>query len=391
MPRTEPAEEAVSEAPQDHTSAATDNEDEPQEAEHTPSQDGTNTPWWVETTPPVETSLPHKEPAHDEHGTKPLLASVTEDESQLIDPALTADDPRERDTAPLAFGQQLPAQVTLSLAQERADETMILNSTQGLAAAALRDVGQVRQINQDSVFALLTTLPRESGDVSLGLFIVADGMGGHDGGEVASRLAISSVARYLLAQIVLPTLEDAPVEALQPVMIAAVQEANRAIWDHAQSVHSDMGTTCTAVLMLGSALYIGHVGDSRAYVLEPGGLHLLTADHSAVGRLIQVGQLDPSEAREHPMRSQLYRTVGQQPQVQVDFVRHSIGQGTHLLLGSDGLWGMLNEEQMATTLRSYAWPQDACRALVAEANAAGGEDNISAVVVSFPVAQGAAI
>jgi serine/threonine protein phosphatase PrpC len=148
-----------------------------------------------------------------------------------------------------------------------------------------------------------------------------------------------------------------------------------------------MGTTCTAVLLLGSALYISHVGDSRAYVLEPDGLHPLTDDHSAVGRLIQLGQLAPSEAREHPLRSQLYRTVGQHPQIQVDFSYHHIGEGTHLLMGSDGLWGLIDEERMASVLQSCTWPQDACRQLVALANLAGGDDNISVVVVSFNVAE----
>ncbi len=260
-----------------------------------------------------------------------------------------------------------------------------LRSRQGLAAAAQRDIGRVRSVNQDSVFALTTTLPRESSDVTLGLFIVADGMGGHAGGEIASRLAISTVARYVLAELVLPALADNVTEALQPLIIAAVQEANRVIWEHAQATGSDMGTTCTVVLLLGQALYIGHVGDTRAYLVTPGGLRQLTSDHSTVGRLIQVGQLDPAEAREHPLRSQLYRTVGQHPEVLVDFIYQPIGNATHLLLCSDGLWSTLDEAILLDVLEHTIWPHDACRELVARANLAGGEDNIAAIVVTLPM------
>jgi serine/threonine protein phosphatase PrpC len=259
-----------------------------------------------------------------------------------------------------------------------------LRSRRGLSAAAQRDIGRVRSINQDSVFAFITTLPRETSDVTLGLFIVADGMGGHDGGEVASRMAVTTVSRHVLSELVLPALDDNVTEALQPLIIAAVQDANRAIWEHAQAVGSDMGTTCTVALLLGQALYIGHVGDSRAYLATPTGMKLITNDHSAVGRLIQVGQLDPSEARDHPLRSQLYRTIGQHPEVLVDFVYQPLGDATHLLLCSDGLWGMVDDEVLLDVLEHAFWPQDACRELIARANLAGGDDNISAVVVTLP-------
>jgi PPM family protein phosphatase len=258
-----------------------------------------------------------------------------------------------------------------------------VRSHRGLAAGALRDVGRVRSINQDSLFSLITSLPRESNDLVMGLFIVADGMGGHQGGEVASRLAISTVAQHVLAELVVPALADGTTEALQPLIVGAVQHANRTIWNQAQSIGSDMGTTCTVALLMGRALYIGHVGDSRAYLATPTGLKLITSDHSTVGRLIQMGQLDPSEAREHPLRSQLYRTIGQQPEVAVDFIYQPVGDATHLLLGSDGLWGMLGDDVLLDVLEHTTWPQDACHELIARANLAGGEDNITAIVVSI--------
>jgi serine/threonine protein phosphatase PrpC len=271
---------------------------------------------------------------------------------------------------------------------DRVPMSGIRSSQQGMACAALRDIGRVRQVNQDSVLSLLTTLPRDAMDVTLGLFVVADGMGGHDAGEVASRIAIRTIFQEVLSNLVLPAMDDGIIEALQPLMVTSVQQANTDIWEYAQSTGSDMGTTCTAVLMLGQAFYIAHVGDSRAYLLEAGGLRPLTADHSTVGRLIEMGQLDPAEARYHPLRNQLYRTIGQQPQVQVDFVYQPVGTGSHLLLCSDGLWGMVPEEEIEQILFNSPWPQDACNELIARANLAGGEDNISAVVVSLPMVEG---
>jgi serine/threonine protein phosphatase PrpC len=251
----------------------------------------------------------------------------------------------------------------------------------GLLAAALRDVGQVRAINQDGVYALVSTIPRGESELLIGLFVVADGMGGHASGEVASRLAIATIARRVLSDLLVPALDENFGAGLQQLVVDAVTEANRVIWDYGQTIGSDLGTTCTMALVIGRTIYIGHVGDSRAYLIERGTLVQLTTDHSAVSRLIQLGQLDPLEAREHPMRSQLYRTVGQQPDVHVDLVQRPLGEASHLLLCSDGLWGMLDDPVLCATLLDADRPQDACRALIDLANAAGGEDNISAIVV----------
>lgn len=376
-------------------------------SEKAPTSD-TEAAWWEASTPPPSADV-SKDADSDLVPELLVVPPALSDDDLQIDLAIAEGEAsstaveRQYHTAPLPSldddedeavqltDQQAVSRIehdaTRELGHQEEPVAALRPSVQGLAAAALRDVGRVRQINQDSVFSLLATLPRAGGDVPIGLFIVADGMGGHDGGEIASQLAVSSVARYILGQIIVPALEENPTEALQPIMIEALKEANRTIWDRAQQDGSDMGTTCTAVLMLGSALYIGHVGDSRAYVCEPDGMRLLTNDHSAVGRLIQLGQLDASEAREHPLRSQLYRTVGQHPNLQVDFIYHHIGEASHLLLGSDGLWGMIDEAQMEETLRTYRWPQDACRELISLANLAGGDDNISAVVVSFPIAE----
>lgn len=320
------------------------------------------------------------EPAKQSYGTAPL--------SDLAEQA-------ERSEGTLPLGEPPPAPPAdyeatkpLSMAYAPPDEHVELGVSvsdaqrvPGLLAAALRDVGRVRAVNQDGVYMLVSTIPREENDLLLGLFVVADGMGGHDAGEVASRIAISTVARHILAELVVPALEDTFGAALQQLVIEAVVQANRAIWEHGQATRSDLGTTCTVALVLGRTIYIGHVGDSRAYLLEGDQLRQLTIDHSAVGRLIQLGQLEPFEAREHPLRSQLYRTVGQAPDVHVDLVQRPLGDATHLLLCSDGLWGMVEDTSLRDALVQSRRPQEACHTLIDLANEAGGEDNISALVV----------
>lgn len=319
-----------------------------------------------------EQTRPLDAQTHDEHDIRAAPDDGTPQATSAADETAAEANALERATPPAE------PDATARVAQWHRSE---------LVAAALRDIGQVRSVNQDSVFAMTATLPRESSDMQMGLFVVADGMGGHEGGEIASRLAISTVVRHILAELVVPALLDGTIEALQSLIVTAVQEANRAIWEQAQTSRSDMGTTCTAALVLGHRLYIAHVGDSRLYLRHADGtFECLTTDHSAVGRLIQVGQLDPSEAREHPLRSQLYRTVGQQPKVQVDATSDQLGDAAHLLLCSDGLWGMLDDGVLCEVLAQALWPHEACRELIARANHAGGEDNIAAVVVALPEA-----
>lgn len=374
----------------------------PEPPEDTPAAEAPEPPasvdWWA--------SSPHDETAPPPTNQSAVVQHAA-DAAPDPEAAPAADDDSETPTAPqsvLAIEQAVaqfhddapddaPAEAgdaalegTRQLDEASSPAIMAQSSAQGLAAMASRDIGRVRETNQDSALALITTLPREGSDMTVGLFIVADGMGGHHGGEIASRLAVRTIVHQVLSELILPTLDETMGEALQPLMISAVQAANRAIWEHGQAMGSDMGTTCTAVLLVGNGLYIAHVGDSRAYLYEPGGLRQLTTDHSTVGRLIQLGQLDPSEAREHPLRNQLYRTIGQQPQVPVDFLYQPIGVSSHLLLCSDGLWGMVDDGHIQQALSRSPWPQDACNELIALANLAGGDDNISAVVVSLPLA-----
>lgn len=251
-----------------------------------------------------------------------------------------------------------------------------------LQAAALRDVGRERHENQDHCFAQVFAFPTDEGEVPLGLFIIADGMGGHHDGGYASRLALTTVARAIISEFINPWLEGDR-RAPQPIMQAAVQAANAAVFDAGQAAGNDMGTTCTATLLYGDELITAHVGDSRALLLG-GSVQPITTDHSAVGRLIAIGALTPEEAREHPLRNQLYRSIGQGADVAVDVVTTKIGSARQLVLCSDGLWGLVPEDELLDIVAEAPTPQVAARHLIARANLLGGDDNISVVVVALP-------
>ena len=251
-----------------------------------------------------------------------------------------------------------------------------------LSAAALRDIGRERQENQDHCCAQIFTFPSDHNDLTQGLFIVADGMGGHHDGGYASKLALTTVMQAVLAEFMQPLLGGER-RAPQPVMQAAVQAANAAVYEAGQAAGNDMGTTCTAVLLDGQQLITAHVGDTRALLIG-GGVKQITTDHSAVGRLIAIGALTPEEAADHPLRSHLYRSVGQHPEVTVDVTTTTLHDESHLVVCSDGLWGLVPEAEIVDIVTEAPTAQLAARHLIARANLLGGHDNISAVVVTLP-------
>ncbi|MBN1485845.1 MAG: Stp1/IreP family PP2C-type Ser/Thr phosphatase [Chloroflexia bacterium] len=254
---------------------------------------------------------------------------------------------------------------------------------QGLTFGLARDIGQVRASNQDQVLALQTSLPSPGRQLQMGLFIVADGMGGHSQGDIASTLAVETVAAYILQHLLLPVLQEGQPDAIQDAMVEAVLQANQTILDEAARGGTDMGTTLTAALLLEEQVYTAHVGDSRLYTFQ-GSLRLRTRDHSMVARLLELGQISEEEAKDHPKRNYLYQSVGQQRDIEVEFGSFSIEGSHYMLLCSDGLWGVLGEEAIHDALGEGGDPQDLCDQLVQLANDAGGDDNISVIVVAFP-------
>jgi protein phosphatase len=223
-------------------------------------------------------------------------------------------------------------------------------------AGACTDVGRLRQSNED---ALLLSEP---------VFAVADGMGGARAGEVASAMAVAALHGF---------------DGGEQALAEAIEGVNREIHHAARTdaaLHG-MGTTLTAAMVDGSELVLAHVGDSRAYLLRAGHLRQLTDDHSLVGELIRRGALTPEEALRHPQRSVITRALGAEDHVDVDVLRYPLEDGDLLLLCSDGLPGMVADEELTRILRAGGDLDGLARACVEAANRAGGEDNITVVLV----------
>jgi protein phosphatase len=260
-----------------------------------------------------------------------------------------------------------------------------------IRAAGLSDVGRKRKSNEDSFAA--------SDDMKL--YVVADGMGGHAAGEVASRLAVESISRHIsavqsAADPTLPTestqsIDEADLPPAARRVLHAIRLANQEI---VRSVRSDqsmrgMGTTVVMVYIQGRRAYIGSVGDSRAYLLRDGDIQQLTDDHTFVNEQVRAGTLTPAEARRHPARNILTRAVGSQEDVEADIVQQDLKAGDLLLLCSDGLTTMLDDGEILETLRTPdVDPEAGCRALIDRANERGGDDNITAVLIQAAPARG---
>jgi protein phosphatase len=242
----------------------------------------------------------------------------------------------------------------------------------------------MRDHNEDSLLVIMAAQDGDDTFPSFGLFVLADGMGGHRSGEVASSLATRVVAYHIAQQAYLASLVDREHGASQPalteILVDAVQAANDAVSEQVPGG----GTTLTCALVLGTQAYVGHVGDSRAYVLTEDGLEQITHDHSVVDRLIESGQLTREEAAVHPQKNVLYQAIGQGGLLDADTHVRKIPPGEHLLLCSDGLWDAVTSSTIIRLIREARSLQTACEDLVAAANEAGGRDNASAILWRCP-------
>ncbi len=247
------------------------------------------------------------------------------------------------------------------------------------------DTGMVRDHNEDALLVISTAQDGDNPDSAFGLFILADGMGGHKAGEVASALTARTVAHQIVQQFYLPSLvtdeRDAGQPALNEILINAVKAANKAVMDQVPGG----GTTLTCALIIGLQAYIAHVGDSRAYVVTEGAVEQITHDHSLVDRLMELGRLTPDEAAVHPQKNVLYRAVGQSNAMKADTYVRKILPGERLLLCSDGLWDRVSNDEMLDIVTQASSLQDACDELTAAANQAGGHDNITVILIEPPI------
>jgi PPM family protein phosphatase len=246
------------------------------------------------------------------------------------------------------------------------------------------DVGRVRSNNQDGSLTLLANAEVTGNPPAIGMFVVADGMGGHKDGEHASAVTVQTLAHFVVEQIILPQLESrdltSDLKTIPEVLSEAMEAANEAVQTHVPNG----GTTATCAVIRGDLAYIAHVGDTRAYLITDGHMELVTRDHSLVRRLQELGQLTDEEAEVHPQRNVLYRAIGQGDSLEVDAATRRLPPAARLLICSDGLWSVIGEDRISAVLTSCSDPQEACDRLIVEANESGGPDNITAVLVQMP-------
>lgn len=264
-----------------------------------------------------------------------------------------------------------------------------------LNAAGLTDVGREREHNEDTIFYLVT---RDGRNEPLGLFVVADGVGGQLAGELASQWAVAAV-RDALRDLLSPPGPDqtqpggdrTPIfrqtkdDSLRDRVLHAARSGNTTVYAQTQERPEEAGnagTTLTMALVIGAQVVVANVGDSRTYVLRDGDIRQITRDHSLIAGLVASGNVSPEEAFSHPARNVIVRSLGRDPEVDIDIFEERLHPGDTLLLCSDGLWEMIRDSTtIASIARDAATPMDACRALIDAANVAGGADNISAIVV----------
>ncbi len=240
-----------------------------------------------------------------------------------------------------------------------------------LAVGARSDVGMIRSGNEDNFFA--------EADERRGVFVVADGMGGHAAGEVASEMAVQIIARHLLP---LASVLEPGADAR---MNQALMDANRAIYDRmlAEVDKQGMGTTASVLALSDNRFLIGQIGDSRIYLLRDGALRQITKDHSYVQEQVDAGLLTPEQARYHPYSNVITRCVGASETVEADLYVGDVVPGDVFLVCSDGLTGMVDDRRLQQLLLARSGPGRIVDALIAEANGRGGLDNITAIVIQI--------
>lgn len=263
-------------------------------------------------------------------------------------------------------------------------EKIISTQNEHLIFGQSTDVGMVRSNNQDSAFSFFATSRSNEERPDFGLFIVADGMGGHHDGEKASAITTRVLASHVTGSIYLPMLNNQH-DVIQRLsiteaLIAGVQKANAEVMNKVP----DGGTTVTAVTVIGDLAYVSHVGDSRVYLITPDAIEQITRDHSLVQRLIELDQLTPEEVADHPQKNVLYRALGQSEHLEVDSMTRRLQPNSRVLICSDGLWGYVTEKEIHEIANSNPNPQDACDKLVALANSHGGPDNITVILLRIP-------
>ena len=240
----------------------------------------------------------------------------------------------------------------------------------GMNTYSITDIGKRRSANQDFVYASdqpVGNLPN--------LMIVADGMGGHNAGDLASRYTVESMVEYI---------EQASEKRPIPLISAAIHHANELVIEKSRSDKEleGMGTTVVAATVKDGYLYVANVGDSRLYLIDQE-IEQITRDHSLVEEMIRVGELQRKDARSHPDRNVITRAIGVRTPVRIDFFDVKLEEGDKVLLCSDGLTTMVEDDEILHIVRKSSSPKEAAQRLITEANKNGGKDNISVVLAEI--------
>jgi serine/threonine protein phosphatase PrpC len=242
----------------------------------------------------------------------------------------------------------------------------------GMRMAYKSDIGRIRTVNEDRAFAL-------TNEQGITVAIVADGMGGHQAGDIASQKATQMIQEQLLCLE-----QDLSKETYAEQVREAVMNANKAVFQISsqQEKYHGMGTTVVVALVCKNNLIIGHIGDSRAYRFRQGSLTQITEDHSLVNELVKTGQITLEEAEHHPRRNVLIRALGTDADVKVDVQALTWESGDILLLCTDGLSGLIDQYSIESIIKSNANVDQACNELIESALAAGGDDNVTVVILT---------
>ena len=251
--------------------------------------------------------------------------------------------------------------------------------TYGIAS----DVGIVRENNEDACFGMQWHSITVDDRPDFGLFIVADGMGGHLDGERASGVAVQTLAAEMLDSIYVPMLKDFNAGSSPTILEALVnasEKANRAVMKRVPGG----GTTLSAVAIVGNLAYLVHVGDSRAYLIHEDKIEQLTTDHTLVQRLIEMKELTLEEAAHYPQKNVLYRAIGQNEQLKMERLIRTLPPGSQVLICTDGLWDLVERDTIREVTAASGSPQEACDLLVNIAKDRGAPDNISVIIFKVP-------
>jgi PPM family protein phosphatase len=235
----------------------------------------------------------------------------------------------------------------------------------------MTDVGMKREGNEDA-FLLI---PEKH------LYIVSDGMGGHNAGEVASQTAIKTIETFF-ARIEISVM---PETRVRDIMSDAVIAANKDVWEKSLLIpeYSGMGCTLAMVFLYKNVLHVCHVGDSRVYLINHKEISQVTEDHSVVMEMVKAGQISKEEARKSQLKNQLTRALGISSLYNIAYTKQQVKKGDTVLLCTDGLWDMLSDEEIYTIVKKGAKPEEICSKLISKANDAGGNDNITVVIATI--------